>query len=224
MGLRRSLQDLQCFGTDGEQALENALHTQFRSASHLCCFSHFRGNIEDKLSQLNVPGRVMQEFVWDIFGNPALLQEGLVDADSSESLDTQFDSLEKTWNSREVSATKCTEPQFHQWFRTHSLEVVRKCMLKEERVAAGMGSPPEPFYTNDVESKNRVLKYQTSYTPQQLPQFVDSMKDLFQQQREEVEKAVAGLGEYRICTSYSHLSIQTKQWFQKTEKQRLRVL
>ena len=65
---------------------------------------------------------------------------------------------------------------FHNWFRANSLEVVRNCMLKGIREAAGLGSPLEPFYTNDVESKNRVLKHQTSYKPQQLSSFVESMK------------------------------------------------
>ena len=44
VGLKPNLRDTQCFGTDGEKALEQALHTQFRFATHLRCFLHFRGN------------------------------------------------------------------------------------------------------------------------------------------------------------------------------------
>ena len=41
VGLKPKLQDIQCFGTDGEKALEEALCTQFKYATHLRCFLHF---------------------------------------------------------------------------------------------------------------------------------------------------------------------------------------
>ena len=37
-----------------EKALEQALHTQFRFATHLCCFLHFQGNVESKLAELGI--------------------------------------------------------------------------------------------------------------------------------------------------------------------------
>ena len=74
-------------------------------------------------------------------------------------------------------------------------------MLKEKRSLAGLGCPPQPFYTNDVESKNRMLKYQTNYRKQELLQFVEHMKELFMEQKSEIEKAIAGLGEYRLTSA-----------------------
>ena len=75
VGLKPNLRDIQCFGTDGEKALEQALHTQFRFATHLGCFFflHFRGNVESKLAELGISKPNAQEFLKDIFGNPALL-------------------------------------------------------------------------------------------------------------------------------------------------------
>ena len=87
-------------------------------------------------------------------------------------------------------------------------------------VRTGLGSPPATFYTNDVESKNRILKYQTSYVKQEFPQFVNHMKELFTEQRSEVEKAVVGMGEYQLLSTYQHLGVETKRWFLKTEQQR----
>lgn len=223
VGLRPNLRDVQCFGTDGEKALEEALHTQFRFATHLRCFLHFRGNIESKLADLGISKTNAQEFVRDIFGNPAMLEEGLVDADSAD-LDTEFDAFKAVWDARECSLTNTSQAHFHNWFRANSLEVVRKCMLKEKRQAAGLGSPPEPFYTNDVESKNRVLKEQTCYKPQQLPSFVQSMKSMFEDQKQEIDKAVVGLGEYQLCEEYQSYGVDTKEWFKKNQKQRERVL
>lgn len=118
-----------------------------------------------------------QEFIKDVLGNPVLLEEGLADADSA-CLDEEFQALQKVWNDRECALTNSSEAHPHDWYRANSLQVVRKCMLKDKREAAGLESPPQPFYTNDVQSKNRVLKHQTSYKPQQLPEFVETMRSM----------------------------------------------
>ena len=81
------LRHIQCFGTDGEEALSQALSTVFPSAERIRCFLHFRGNIESKLRSLHIPNVVMKEFVQDILGNPAALELGLVDAETIDELD-----------------------------------------------------------------------------------------------------------------------------------------
>ena len=149
-----------------------------------------------------------------------MLEEGLVDADSAD-LETEFSALKEIW---ECSITNSSQAHFHDWFRANSLEVVRKCTLKEKREAASLASPPEPFYINDVESKNRVLKDQTCYKPQQLPSFVQSMKSMFEEQKQEIDKAVVGLGENQLCQEYKSYGVDTKEWFRKNQKQRERVL
>ena len=115
IGLKPNLRDLQCFGTDGEKALEEALQTQFRYATHLRCFLHFRGNLETKLSDIGVSKSDAQEFIKDVLGNPALLEEGLVDADSA-CLDEEFKALQKVWNDRECALTNSSQAHFHDWF------------------------------------------------------------------------------------------------------------
>ena len=97
-------------------------------------------------------------------------------------------------------------------------------MLKDKREEAGLGSPPDPFYTNDVEPKNRVLKLQAEYKPQELPTFVETMKGLLQEQKHEIEKAMIGVGEYKLLPAYSDLEVPHGQWFKKNEKQRHRLL
>ena len=217
VGLRPSLKDLRCF------ALENALHTQFKLALHSRCFLHFRGNLENKLSELGISKANAQEFIKDVFDNPALLEDGLVDAEASE-LDQEFSNLKPVWDNREIVLSGQSQAHLHGWFKKNCLEVVRKNMLKETCEQAGLGSPPEPFYTNDVESKNRVLKQQTEYKPQELPAFVESIKNLFEEQKLEIEKAVIGSGEFKLLPKYRDLEVQQMEWYKKTDKQRLRVL
>ena len=44
--------DIKAFGTDREQALVNAFENAFPNAIHLCCFKHFRDNIDTTLLYL----------------------------------------------------------------------------------------------------------------------------------------------------------------------------
>ena len=66
-----------------------------------------------KLSELKLSKAVMQEFIWDVFGNPALLQLGLVDAEDSSDLDRQFLQLEEIWNEEKRHShcrSRCSTP------------------------------------------------------------------------------------------------------------------
>ena len=105
-------------------------------------------------------------------------------------------------------------PEFHQWFSEHSLEVVANCMMCPLREQAGLGSPPSPYYTNDVESTNNVLKQHVQHKGSQLPEFVESMKSLITQQHCEIEKVVATYGEYRSVSHCSNLACDWQnKWF-----------
>jgi len=212
------LVNLQCFGTDGEAALVNAFSAVFSKALHLRCFLHFRQNIERKLQELGVSSVIIKEYKKDIFGDPEYLQLGLVDTASKSELESKLANLQNRWNKLEKPFH--SPPEFHSWFLEHSLEVVASCMLRPLREQAGLGSPPTPYYTNDVESKNSILKQHVQHKGLQLPEFVESMKSLITQQRSEVEKAVAIYGEYRLVSNCSNLACDRQKWFKMSEKQR----
>ena len=83
-----------------------------------------------------------------------------------------------------------------------------------------MGSPPAPYYTNDIESKNNILKQHLQHKASQLTEFVESMKALITEQHSEIEKAVAMYGEYRVVSCHSNLACECQKWFKISEKQR----
>ena len=62
----------------------------------------------------------------------------------------------------------------------HCHNTFAKYMLPTVREKAGLGSPPTPYYTNEVESKNKVLK-EVQYKSSQLPEFVEKMKRMMQE-------------------------------------------
>ena len=218
VGLKPSLQNLIAFGTDGEKALSSAFSAVFNKAVHLRCFLHFKGNLESRLREYNIPKHFQVEFLRDIFGDPTNAQDGLVDAKSDEDFEGIMVNLHSVWDERERIYNN--PPQFFAWFVKNCKSNVKETMLKQQRVKAGLGNPPEPFYTNDVESQNRVIKHQMNYKAQELPEFISSMKEVVLTQRKEIEKAAANIGEYRLTSEYRNLATDSRKFFQMTEKQR----
>ena len=215
VGLKSSLCGLRAFGTDGEKALSSAFQTVFQRATHLCCFLHLRGNLEAKLREYGIPKHIQVEFIRDVFGNASKLKDGIVDANSGAEYEAMVQNLQNIWDEREKVYND--PPQFYQWFLSnYCKDELQHTMLKEKRVASGLGNPPEPFYMNDVESQNNVIKHQMSYKTQELPEFISSMIN----QRKEIEKAAAGIGEYRLVEQYKHLAVDARKFFQMSDKQR----
>lgn len=66
--LNRSLKDVLAIGTDGEEALIEAIKKSMNHAIHLRCFGHFRDNCKSKLRESNVPEKAQQTFMNDLFG------------------------------------------------------------------------------------------------------------------------------------------------------------
>ena len=213
------LAKLHCFGTNGEAALVKAFSAVFPGAIHLRCFLHFRQNIEQKLREFGIGAAAVKEYKKDIFGDPIQLQFGLVDSSSESDLDNKLDQLEKKWDDLEIPFN--FPPEFHSWFKVYCREVIAMSMLHPVQEKAGLGCPPSPYYTNDIEYKNNILKQHLHRKPSTLPDFVDSMKALITNQRTEVEKAVASHGEYRLVSQYSILACDQQKWFKMSSKQRL---
>ena len=218
VGLKPSLCNLRAFGTDGEKAISNAMHVVFDEAVHLRCFLHFKGNLDSKLREYKVPKNERIEFLRDVFGNPEELEKGIVDADTEEEFEALIISLKEIWERRERQYNN--PPQFHSWFVRYCKDEVKNTMLKPKRIHCGLGNPPEPFYTNDVESQNSVIKHQNQYKAKELPDFVATMQSMIINQKQEIERAVAGVGEYQITEEYKHFKVATRKFFQMTQKQK----
>ena len=125
-------------------------------------------------------------------------KQGLVDMGSVAELHDKFQSLKSKW---EVQA-----PGFYQWFVETKLSAVESSMLKSVREACGLGSPSDAFYTNDVESANRIIKRKTNYRVCKWPEFCQlaNYKELVEEQGNEIEKAVIAVEEYQFDDEYAH--------------------
>ena len=212
ISLNPSLIQLRAFGTDGEEGLYKAFATQFPSAAHLRCFLHFRDNCKTKLQQLHVSNDVVLDIIQDILGSYLKGKPGLVDMNNVADLQSKFMSLKEKWDKE--------APGFFDWFLKNKLMTVESCMLKPVREFAGLGSPPDPFYTNDVESANRIIKRKTDYKASEWPEFCKLAKELIEEQENEIEKAIIGVGEYKFNDDYAHLAIPLGKWSSMSQLQR----
>ena len=87
-----------------------------------------------------------------------------------------------------------------------------------------MSNPPEPFYTNTIESINRIIKQKTGYSTTKWPEFCKVAQELVNEQQGEVEKAVIGIGEHLFCKDFKHLQLSLNKWSTMTKVQRERYL
>ena len=214
VSLRPGLSKLCAFGTDGEEALYQAFSVQFASATHVRCFLHFRDNYcKAKLQELHVSTDIVHYVLQDIFGCVVKGRKGLVDSVSSNEF---HEVLEGQWDS-------CAHG-FYGWFVKYKAKSIEDSMIRPVRVLAGLGDPPEPYYTNDIESINRVVKRKTKYKTCEWPDFCKLAHELVKEQDCEVEKAVIGIGEFKFRDTSKHLQIGLSKWSSMSVVQRGRHL
>ena len=216
ISLRPSLSRLRAFGTDGEECLYSAFSAEFPQAIHLRCFLHFRDNCKMKLQDMNVPTETITQIIQDIFGSLLKGQMGLVDANDAIELHDKLKAVEDKWEKQAKG--------FFKWFIDLKLPAIELSMLKPVRQAAGLGNPPGPFYTNDIESINRVIKRKTDYRASEWPDFCRLARELVDEQECELEKAVIGIGEYTFNNEFKHLEIPLSSWSCMTQAQRQKHL
>ena len=151
------------------------------------------------------------------------MEHGLRDAKDEEVFTAQLSSLEEVRNKREHTYTN-QDPVFYDWFLKHSKDVIINSMLYSIRRSAGLGNPPSPYYTNAVESINNLLKLRTNFKKQEVTTFIVKLKELVDNQFAEVDRAVAGIGDYEVSKDCPKFCFSSASWFSMSEDQKQRIL
>ena len=102
---------------------------------------------------------------------------------------------------------------FIDWFMKHKSSALKETMLRPVREKAGLGHPPSAFTTNASESINALLKNKVEYRRNELPMFLDKLKEAIDEQERELERAVISRGKYRFLSDYHYLVKQETDWF-----------
>ena len=226
IGNNKQLRNVLAFGTDGDKNLTEALGHNFPFALQLRCFIHFKKNVQEKLRDLGLPSHISQLFLDDIFGkhDGNLKIEGLVDSTSTEDFQQKLEALKDHWNTHELPYASSSGPHFYEYFKRIQADVVCHHMRKDIREAAGLGSPPSIFTTNSSEAINSVLKKRVSYKKTQWPEFVQQMKQLVDEQQNEIVRSLSGRGRYRLCESVRHFGVSVEQWTKMRPEQQQKIV
>ena len=221
VGLRKSLEGLRVFGTDGESALVEAFAHEFRFALHLYCFIHVRSNLKRELQDRKFPANEVGEILDMIFGKlvGGTFCEGLVDAESESLFYEKLNDFSCKMADKEKE-NPGSVPGFYEWLCQYKVDAIVSGMLKPIREEAGLGVPPSIFTTNASESINAVLKRKVDYKKNDLPVFMNHLKQLVDEQEREIERAVIGRGKYQFVEEYKFLEVKEANWFKMTREQR----
>ena len=220
IGLRKSLEAIRVFGTDGEIALVDAFSHEFRFSTHLFCFNHVR-NIKKELQGRKFPESDVVEIIEKIFGKlvGGVFSEGIVDAESEDEFFEKLEELKELISEREIHGSGI-RTGFFDWLSQYKAENIVSGMLKPVRREAGLGNPPLRFTTNASKSVNAMLKRKVDYKKNELHVFINHLKQVVDEQEKEVERAVISRGKYKFHPDYTHLEIKESEWFKMTKDQR----
>ena len=199
--------NLKVYGTDGEQAITNAASEAFPFAVHLRCANHLKDNITDHLRKMLLPDAVVKDVLRDIFGTCS--EKGLIHATARE-FDAKLSVLENHWEILEKQHD-ITSPKIFKWFRLHVAPIIRDNMNTELLQSLGLGG--ERYTQNNSESVNAIIKRYVNFQKQDLLQFVNDLEECVQEQQNEVDKAILGLGRWSLADNYSSVRVSPDNWF-----------
>lgn len=224
IGQNPQLQGVRVIGTNGEKALGDAFSHEFGFSQHLC-FIHIRRNVKDKLNECNIPSDVSKRILDDIFGcrHGTVFKVGLVDSSDRDDYQSKLDSLVQAWQTAEMPSSADAHG-FIRWFQANKADAIRDKMLRRIRQECGLGNPPNPFTTNASESVNALLKHKVEYKQNEVPVFIDKVKELIEEQEREVEWAVINRGKYCFRQQYHFLEVEEGKWFTMSSEQRVKHL
>ena len=170
--------------------------------------------MKDKLHELHVPESAKTAIVSDIFGRQVggCHFEALVDARSDSEFEDRVSALTAKWR-RLDDQQDGPVGRFVSWFLTYKKGDIQHGLMRPVRQNAGLGDPPAVFTTNASESINAVLKSKVYYRKSELPVLIDKLKEVIEEQDNEVERAVIGCGKYELCSKYKRLECDEQQWF-----------
>ena len=172
--------------------------------------------VKAKLRELGVGDNVQQVIIGDLFGKQVMSEqvEGLIDCKNDEEFEKGITALCSKWE-RMDSHDHGPLHAFGRWFVQYKKESLKKKMLKETRIKAGLGNPPSYFTTNSSESVNAMLKNKVDYKKSELPEFLEKLRSVIDEQEKELERAIIDRGKYQLCDEYKKLEVKEDKWFMK---------
>ena len=156
----------------------------------------------------------------------------MIDSKSEQDFDTKLYALEEIWDEREKAARKTTEPEFLKYFKSYLVRDMKEKMILPVRRNAGLKD--ELFYDNATESINHQFKVhvrskKASVNVQGVRDLDCTLAeasriyyDMLEETRRNIQRAVIGMGPYRLTPAYAHLHVPPSKWEKLTSSQKMR--
>ena len=210
------LKDIQAVGTDGDEALMNAVTICFQDAQKLLCADHKKTNIESKLNDLRAAECAKKHVLADIFGKniSSTYEKGLIDSETCMAFDRRLRDLKSTWD--------CLVPGFHTWFVSYEADLFKSHLIKE---VTDLANVYKHFSNNRVESQNDNAKDWVGRAGNvSFPKLNQKMKELVTAQQQDIEMAVFGGGSYELSDYFKKFSQERHIWNGMSAEQRNSIL
>ena len=117
--------------------------------------------------------------------------------------------IQKRWDSLEKPHKKI--PAVYRWFALQIAPIIRENMHSE--LLPDLGLEEEKYTQNHSESLNALVKRYVSFQKQNVLEFVNDLKECVHEQQNEVDKAIIGLGRWKVSPCYAHIRQKTSSWF-----------
>lgn len=86
-------------------------------------------------------------------------------------------------------------------------------------------SAGKPVWTNNnAESINSVLKHRTNWHRQRLPDLIETMRSLVDDQQQEEVRTLYRIGDYTLAAGYKHYAIPRENWKEMSADKRERTI
>ena len=197
--LKPQMQRVISTGTNGEQALVNAIEMKFPNSGKcsLRCFRHVQENFKCALTKFGLSG-MQRDITNEVFGKAhgdGIYQPGLLDAEKPEDFDAALMSLRVKWKERGD-----TNERVYKWIEARA-DMMKTRMIASVRRAARLppmvkdGKIPSHFYTNYAESNNNRLKSIKQRKSSGFSGTIQAVQRLVETESEEFAQTVAGVSE-----------------------------
>ena len=189
------------FGTDEETALINAIKTTFPNSEHILCVRHLQENAQRNLLKQNVPEKTRNSIVQKLFSKTGLL-----------SAEDRVFYLEREQEILDEFASSCGS------YLSEKLLPILKSKVFEPRLKHKQ--IPLLWKNNNCESMNSKFKILGDWRVSKLPQLVELIREVHDNQLLDIRGALHGRGNFELAESFQHLSIFHSAWLAMTNEQR----